>query len=72
MSSEDVEPIENVLLLIAEIMEVAQRKEQAIRVDAYHKVLKKAALEIKYLRVQLLEAKATVSTQQATMRNYND
>jgi hypothetical protein len=50
-------------------MEVAQKKEQAIRVDVYHTLLREAATEIKRLRIQLLEAKATIATQQAAMRN---
>lgn len=69
MSGDNVEAIEDTLLLLAEIMEVAQKKEQAIRVDVYHTLLREAALEIKRLRVQLLEAKATIATQQAAMRN---
>jgi hypothetical protein len=69
MSGDNVEAIEDTLLLLAEIMEVAQKKEQAIRVDVYHTLLREAATEIKRLRIQLLEAKATIATQQAAMRN---
>lgn len=66
--SDTAEPIEDTLLLLAEIMEVAQRKEQAIRVDVYHTLLREAALEIKRLRIALLEAETTIATQQASMR----
>jgi hypothetical protein len=64
----DAELIEDTLLVLAEIMELAQKREQAIRVDVFHTLLRQAALEIKRLRNALLEAETTIATQQASMR----
>jgi hypothetical protein len=49
-------------------MELAQKREQAIRVDVFHTLLRQAALEIKRLRNALLEAETTIAMQQASVR----
>lgn len=66
------EKIEDTLAIISEILEESALRDSKIKVEVFPDVLREAEKEIRRLRVRLLEAEATVATQQAMLRSYKN